>query len=468
MQPSLVFVNFGMNDGGYKAYDEATFRNYLAAQGALADTIRAAGAREVLFTTSPVDDVLRKDNGVYNDTLSRMARGLGQLAAERGLPLIDLLHPMLEVQRRAKEKDPAFTMIPDTVHPDAVGHLVMAYAAIRQIDAPRAVGDIVVDGELGRAQGATIGNAVAKDGGVEFDLTLPFLPFYVPKEARRALDLVPLEDELNRFRLQVKGRPGSRASRPLGRREDGGCLHEGRAGPRRRSGAPRRRAVGRGGAHAVGSGAVPLAEALRGLAGHGAAEAGLHDARPRHVRAVRSARSARTRTSSAARWERSPGPEPTTSPCGRRASVVAIRSLELSPTYPLVSFDAPQPPEENPASVTWTPAPFVDGQIDLGAHYSGAYDVVAYARLVLQADQATTLHLAMGSDDGLAVFLGGKRVFAHDVLRGLKKGEDEVEVPLVAGRNELLFKVTQAGGDFGLAVDARVRGLGKVEQIAPR
>ena len=37
-------------------------------------------------------------------------------------------------------------MIPDTVHPDAVGHLVMAYLAMRQIDAPRSVGEIVVDG----------------------------------------------------------------------------------------------------------------------------------------------------------------------------------------------------------------------------------------------------------------------------------------------------------------------------------
>ncbi len=46
-----------------------------------------------------------------------------------------------------------------------------------------------------------------EDGGVEFELTLPFLPFYVPKEARPALDLVPLEEELNRFRLQ--GLPAS-------------------------------------------------------------------------------------------------------------------------------------------------------------------------------------------------------------------------------------------------------------------
>src|SRR5262245_19722110 len=63
LQPSLVFVNFGMNDGGYKAYDEPTYRTYLAAQGALADAIRATGARQVLFTTSPVDDVVRKDQG---------------------------------------------------------------------------------------------------------------------------------------------------------------------------------------------------------------------------------------------------------------------------------------------------------------------------------------------------------------------------------------------------------------------
>jgi hypothetical protein len=59
----------------------------------------------VLFTTSPVDDGLRKDHGVYNDMLSRMAEGLRQLAAERSLPIIDLFHPMLDVQRRAKEKD---------------------------------------------------------------------------------------------------------------------------------------------------------------------------------------------------------------------------------------------------------------------------------------------------------------------------------------------------------------------------
>jgi lysophospholipase L1-like esterase len=465
VQPSLVFVNFGMNDGGYKAYDETTFRSYLAAQGALADTIRAAGALQVLFTTSPVDDVLRKDQGVYNDTLSRMAQGLGQLAAERGLALIDLLHPMLEVQHRAKEKDPGFTMIPDTIHPNAVGHLVMAYLAMRRIDAPREVGEIVVDGERVKATSATVGNAVGGDGGVEFDLTLPFLPFYVPKDARPALDLVPLQDELNRFRLQVKPGPGGE---PLVLSVDA-----------KTAGVFTREELARGLDLAL------LDDAPWAAAGRTLWEAAQYRWR-KHFEAWRvmglqkpafmmpalATFEAHTRAQRAYADElgRSLGrlARPATYHLALRpqGAAVPIRSLELSPTYPLVSFDASQPPEKEPAGVAWTSTPFVDGRIDLGAHYSGAYDVVAYARVVLQADRATTLHLAMGSDDGLAVFLAGKRVFAHDVLRGLKRGEDEIELPLAAGRNELLFKVTQAGGDFGLAIDARVRGLGKVEQIA--
>ena len=379
-----------------------------------------------------------------------MALGLGQLSAERGLPLIDLLQPMLEVQRRAKEKDPAFTMIPDTVHPDAVGHLVMAYAALRRIEAPRVVGEIVVDGETVSGHGATVG----KDGGLEFDVSLPFLPFYVPKEARRALDLVPLEEELNRFRLQVKAGQGGG---PLVLSVDG-----------KTAGVFTRDELARGVDLAL------LDDAPWAAAGRALWEAAQFRWR-KHFEAWRlmglqkpawmmpSLASfeplARAQRAYADELGRSLGAlaRPGTYHLALRpqGEVVVIRSLELSPIYPLVSFDTAEPPETNPAGVTWKTAPLADGRIDLGGHYSGAYDVVAYARLVLQADRPTTLHLAMGSDDGLAVFLGGKRVFAHDVLRGLKRGEDEVELPLEAGRNELLFKVTQAGGDFGLAVDAR-------------
>jgi lysophospholipase L1-like esterase len=467
VKPSLVFVNFGMNDGGYKAYDEPTFRNYVDAQKALADTIEASGARQVLFTTSPIDDVLREDGGAYNDTLSRMAWGVVSLARERSLPVIDLLHPMVEVQRLAKEKDPAFTMIPDTVHPDSVGHLVMAYLAMRRIEAPRSVGEIVVDGATVRAtDGATASNVAAADGGVAFDLALPFLPFYVPTDARRALDLVPLQDDLNRFRL--KGKPPAGATR-LVLSVDGRTLGTFDAAELERGvdlalldNAPWAQA-GRALWDAAQLRWRKHLEAWRqmGLAKPATMMPGLATFEPL----------ARAQRAYADEMGRSLGTLARPRPYRVRLSVagpaVPIASVELSPLYPFESFDAAHPPETDPASVAWTRAPLADGRLDIGARFAGATDVVAYARLTVEADRATLLRLALGSDDGLAVFAGGRRLLARDVMRSLRKGEDELEVPLPAGRTELLFKVTQGGGGFELAVEAQVRGAGTVRQVAP-
>jgi hypothetical protein len=36
---------------------------------------------------------------------------------------------------------------------------------------------------------------------------------------------------------------------------------------------------------------------------------------------------------------------------------VSIPSVELSPLYPFESFDAPHPPEKDPATVAWTRVP---------------------------------------------------------------------------------------------------------------
>ncbi len=465
VRPSLVFVNFGMNDGGYKAFDDLTYRNYLDSQRALADTIEATGARQVLFTTSPVDDLLRGDKGVYNDTLSRMAWGVIGLARERQLPVIDLLHPMVELQRLAKEKEPAYTMIPDTIHPNAAGHLLMAYLAMRQIEAPRVVGEIEVEGSSVKASGAAVENVAARDGGVEFDLRLPFLPFYVPKEARKALELVPLQDDLNRFRLHgtpgageqalvltVDGRTAGRFSaEELARGVDLALLDD----------APWARA-GRTLWEAAQFRWRKHFEAWRqmGLDKPAWMMPGLPSFEP-HVRAQRAYADEFGRS-----LQQLAAPSSyhvTLLPPG---AAVPIRSVELSPVYPFDSFDAALAPEKDPGSVAWTRAPFENGQIDLGARFAGATNVVIYARVVLEADRATTLHLAMGSDDGLAVFLAGRRIFARDVMRSLKVGEDEVDVPLGAGRNELLFKVTQGGGGWALAVEAQVRGKGTVQQAS--
>jgi hypothetical protein len=146
---------------------------------------------------------------------------------------------------------------------------------------------------------------------------------------------------------------------------------------------------------------------------------------------------------------------------------VSISTVALSPTYPFDSeFDRAHPPETDPRAVEWKQAGFEGGRIDLGAQYTGPSNVVAYALVDVEADADCGLHLSMGSDDGLAVFLDQKRVFAKDVRRGLRPGEDELLVDLTRGRHALLFKVTQEGGDFGLAVEAQVYGTAHVRASA--
>jgi hypothetical protein len=75
---------------------------------------------------------------------------------------------------------------------------------------------------------------------------------------------------------------------------------------------------------------------------------------------------------------------------------------------------------------------------------------------VIRADGARPARLEIGSDDGVRVWLNGREVHGRNVMRGLTAGEDVVDVELVRGRNELLMKITQGGGDWRAC--CRVRG----------
>jgi lysophospholipase L1-like esterase len=468
VEPTLVFVNFGMNDGGYKPFQQSVYDAYLASQKELAARIEKIGAREVLFTTSPIDPDRRPDGDAYNGMLSRMADGVIRMGAELGIPVIDLFHPMLEVQRRAKEKEPGFTMIPDSVHPNPVGHLVMAYLAVLRMDAPRVVGEIRV--EEGRAEadgGASVSAARARYGGTELDLGLQFLPFYVPPEARPALDLVPFQDEVNRFRLSAE--VGTHGGDTWVLSVDGATA--GTFTPAEL---------------AAGVDLALLDQAPWSVAGRQLWEAAQYRWE-KHFEAWRQMTLAPSPTMAPSLPTFAPfaaaqrahadamgrGLQALAKPGHYRVLIcplgeaVAITTVALSPTYPFDNeFDRAHPPETDPGAVEWREVPFERGQIDLGASYTGASNVVAYARVGVEADADCALHLSMGSDDGLAVFLDGSRVFANDVMRSLRPGTDEVLVELTKGRHELLFKVTQGGGDFGLAVEAQVYGEGHVRSAA--
>ena len=74
--------------------------------------------------------------------------------------------------------------------------------------------------------------------------------------------------------------------------------------------------------------------------------------------------------------------------------------------------------------------------------------VVAYVASEIVMPEAASVLLALGSDDGVKVWLNGETVHDHWVLRGLKKDEDLVPLKLRKGANRLLLKVQNGEGGW--------------------
>ncbi|MBN1511304.1 MAG: DUF5110 domain-containing protein [Phycisphaerae bacterium] len=88
--------------------------------------------------------------------------------------------------------------------------------------------------------------------------------------------------------------------------------------------------------------------------------------------------------------------------------------------------------------------------LDLLEFYGGFVgDAVAYGLTYLHAPEDMDAVLALGSDDGVAVWVNGQEVYRHMAARPYASRQDRVPVKLKAGTNTVLLKVNQGGGGWG-------------------
>jgi alpha-mannosidase len=90
----------------------------------------------------------------------------------------------------------------------------------------------------------------------------------------------------------------------------------------------------------------------------------------------------------------------------------------------------------------------------------------AYAHVYVEVPEAQEVALLLGSDDGIAVWVNGTRVFLYEAMRGCVPDENVVSVELAAGWNSLLVKVTQYGGAWAFA--CRLLSTRRVPVLAAR
>jgi len=94
----------------------------------------------------------------------------------------------------------------------------------------------------------------------------------------------------------------------------------------------------------------------------------------------------------------------------------------------------------------------VPAVIDLTAQFDPHEHVAAYAYAEITSPRPRRVKIKIGSDDGVVVWLNGRRIHGTNADRGLHVDEDVIPAELRAGKNALLVKVLQGGGGWQLCV----------------
>jgi len=205
LKPTVVTICFGMNDGGYASFDQGRYDRYIKSMTGLVQTLKEHGMRVVLLTPGVVDEDI--DNKGYNDTLTRYAQGVKELAASEQVAVFDINALMGDVQARAKRDHPKFTMIPDSVHPDAPGQALMAYGLLKALGADGPAASVTIDASTRgvASDRALVKNLRVTPQSVTFTRIDRAFPTYFDPEAVAVYDYAPIQQDLNQYPFQVTG-----------------------------------------------------------------------------------------------------------------------------------------------------------------------------------------------------------------------------------------------------------------------
>jgi hypothetical protein len=218
-KPTIATTCYGMNDHGYKPYEESIGNRYRSAQAGIVDAFKAAGARVVLGSPGCVglnknwDAASVESKNLNLCTLRNLDIEISQKA---NVAFADVFWPMLRAGHAGQQKygDDYAIAGKDGVHPGWSGSFVMAYAFLKALGLNGEIGTITVD--LASQQVRTSkGHELisAEDGEVKIKSTrYPYCASGdVAKDSsiRSAMTLIPFNAELNRFTLVARNaKPG--------------------------------------------------------------------------------------------------------------------------------------------------------------------------------------------------------------------------------------------------------------------
>lgn len=195
-KPTVVTLLFGMNDGRYRDFDEATLKVYADGLMAIIRELKNRTNARIYVMTPTVYDGTRhtpwSQTERYNEVLDRYSEAAKRIAAAENLPVIDLHSATTEALMQAKKQDPSYTFLNDGVHPEADGQLVMAAEMLRALGAP------------GGGEEITRRMTVEENKPADFTVSAP-LSWPVPQPSERLRGVRPEIMNLGKVGLRITG-----------------------------------------------------------------------------------------------------------------------------------------------------------------------------------------------------------------------------------------------------------------------
>lgn len=207
-KPTVLTINFGMNDGGYGKFDKNRCDQFIKNTEKMLEAAKAAGIKVALCSPNAVDRRYKSNGAEYLETQQEFYAPLAASAEKFGFPFVD----QYAITRKALEKmeaDKADNVkpFPDGFHTAPSGGLFMAHAILTGLKAPALVSDATIDVPAGKAteSACKVTGLAADPTGVEFSRLDDAIPFAIQPDYVSLLPYVNNLKDLNWYGLKVTG-----------------------------------------------------------------------------------------------------------------------------------------------------------------------------------------------------------------------------------------------------------------------
>ncbi len=210
-KPTCVTINFGMNDGGYGAFNANKQKVFLEKTDAMLKMATNAGVRVALLSPNAVDRRNKTNGKLYVETQKEFYGPLQDLAAKHKVSFVDQYAITRAATDKMEADDPMAKVAKpyyDGFHTSPPGGMLMAHAILTGLHAPALVSEAVIDlpNKKVDAKGCKIGEVPFEpEKGLSFTRTDESLPMPIQKDWLPMLPYTNELKDLNYYGLTVKG-----------------------------------------------------------------------------------------------------------------------------------------------------------------------------------------------------------------------------------------------------------------------